>query len=221
MLFCCTKHFYLITFNSDRKLTSWIKLCHRFSRGGMMNNGAKNTKVLNSSSKFYNPMLNSTACDDSLLTCHRIWPWHNQRSAVVCDWSIHRWCHDGCCPSCGARPHLGFTRHRRLLWGDGNAGRMSATPALAPYTRTTIFRPLQTRATALFILTGTGDCCYRMERKREMKVNEVWAGEGPDINGKDTRGENATEGQARTSRKRKQELTIKGSFGETVNKQWS
>lgn len=95
---------------------------------------------------------------------------------------------------------------------------MRATPALTPYTRTTIFRPLQTRATALFILTGAGDCCYRMERKREMKVKEVWAGEGPDINGKDTRGENATEGQARTSQKRKQELT-KGSFGETVNKQ--
>lgn len=51
-----------------------------------------------------------------------------------------------------------------------------------------------------------------------MKVNEVW-GEGPDINGKDTRGENDTEGQTRTSRKRKQELTIKGGFGEMVNKQ--
>lgn len=90
---------------------------------------------------------------------------------------------------------------------------MSATPALGPHTCTTIFRPLQTRATAFFILTGAGDCCCRMERKREreMKVSEVW-GEGPDINGKDTRGENDTGGQNRTSQKRKQELTIKGCF---------
>lgn len=58
-------------------------------------------------------------------------------------------------------------------------------------------------------------------RERERDESEWGMGEGPDINGKDTRGENDTEGQTRTSRKRKQELTIKGSFGETVNKQWS
>lgn len=61
-----------------------------------------------------------------------------------------------------------------------------------------------------------------MERKREMKVNEVW-GEGPDINGKDTRGQKPQKvkpehQKEKENRKRKQELTIKGRFGETVNK---
>lgn len=140
---------------------------------------------------------------------------------MVRDWSIRRWCHNGYHPSCGACPQLGFTRHRRLFRGAGSAGRMSATPALGPHTCTTIFRPLQTRATAFFILTGAGDCCCRM-RERERDEGE-WGvcGDGPDINGKDTRGENETGGQNRTSRKRKQELTIKGGFWEMINKQWS
>lgn len=49
------------------------------------------------------------------------------------------------------------------------------------------------------------------ERERDEGEWGVCGGE-PDINGKDTRGENETGGQNRTSRKRKQELTIKGGF---------
>lgn len=103
-----------------------------------------------------------------LLTCHWIWPWHNQRSAVICDWPIRRWCHTGHHLRRGSCSHVSITGRRRLLLSDE---RMNATTT---QTSTSIFSPLQTRTTALLVLTGAGDCRWERETQTSLKWQSEW-----------------------------------------------